>query len=281
MPTRFVLDSTFVETLASIAERAGEKILEIYRANNPDAHVSFASGASAPTNKDDGSPLTVADLAANELIVRELTLHFPDIPILTEEAVWHLGQANRYFAVDPLDGTKEFIKRNGEFTVNIALVEGGTPIAGVVHAPVLQQTWSGLCSGVGSEARKREIGKPWRAIRVAEKKQEHSDSDRIKMVGSRSHANSNLPHWLENLLGNYELVECGSSLKFCLVAEGLAHVYPRFGPTCIWDTAAGHAVVSAAGGRVVNAETLETLSYPDPSQALNPNFVVLTEFLLG
>jgi 3'(2'), 5'-bisphosphate nucleotidase len=265
------ISSNTLPELALIAEAAGKAIMRIYE--QPDLWMIDM--------KSDASPLTQADLQANEIIIAALGRLAPEIPILSEESPWLGGNAATYWAVDPLDGTKEFTKRNGEFTVNIALVENGTPILGVVHAPAIQLTWSGLCIGSDPSASKRAIGEPWRAIRVAGKNLQQTHGDRIKVVGSRSHATPNWPDWLEKLLGDHELVECGSSLKFCYVAEGRADVYPRLGPTCIWDTAAGHAVVTAAGGAVINAETLETLRYPDPRETLNPNFIVLPESLLS
>jgi 3'(2'), 5'-bisphosphate nucleotidase len=265
------ISSNAMLELALIAEEAGRAIMQIYERQ----HLWEID------MKSDASPLTQADLQANEIIVAALGRLDPEIPVLSEESPWLGGNAATYWAVDPLDGTKEFIKRNGEFTVNIALIENGTPILGVVHAPALQETWSGLCIGSDPRATKRTMGEPWRVIRVAEKNPKQTNHERIKVVGSRSHATPNWPNWLKNLLGDYELVECGSSLKFCYVADGRADVYPRLGPTCIWDTAAGHAVVTAAGGRVINAETMETLRYLDPRETLNPNFVVLPESLFS
>jgi 3'(2'), 5'-bisphosphate nucleotidase len=277
-----LLDKSSVKALESIAVDAGRAIMEIY--NKPeDWGVEM---------KADDSPLTQADLQANDIIVTGLTKLAPDIPVLSEESPWCGGQAATYWAVDPLDGTKEFIKRNGEFTVNIALVENGVPVLGLVHAPVLQQTWLGIvkglepCSGpVGAfllEGDKRiaiqSVGLP--------------ESKPVRVVASRSHPSPELQTWLSQFHQGVELVEKGSSLKLCLVAQGLAHVYPRFGPTCIWDTAAGHAVLLAAGGSVQVVEPNRSirpsdsekesqgvignslsLRYLDPSQTLNPYFV--------
>ena len=167
--------------------------------------------------------------------------------------------------IDPLDGTKEFIKRNGEFTVNIALIENHQPILGVVHAPVLNQTWCG------------EQGKP--AIKISNGKAEtiqvrpHQQGEIWKVVGSRSHAGDSLKQYLQEL-GEHELISMGSSIKLCLVAEGKAHIYPRLGPTSEWDTAAAHAVVNVAGGEVINHETDETLLYNTKDSVLNQFFIV-------
>jgi 3'(2'), 5'-bisphosphate nucleotidase len=224
-----------IDSIVTIAREAGERILEIY------AREDFGT-----TAKADDSPLTLADRAANELIVTRLAELEPALPIVTEEsesapyaerAGW-----NRFWLVDPLDGTKEFIKRNGEFTVNIALIEAGLPVLGVVHTPVLGITYY---AAAGKGAFKREGHADPQPIAVSDYR-----SAGLKVVASRSHAGELMPRFLE-ALGDPQCISKGSSLKLCLVADGSANLYPRFGPTMEWDIAAAHAVVNEAGGSLV------------------------------
>ena len=247
-----------VNKIINIAHEAGEKILQIYNKESFDQQL-----------KSDNSPLTEADIAAHNLIEKQLKLITPEIPVLSEESSsipWQeRKQWNYYWLIDPLDGTKEFIKKNGEFTVNIALIYQHNPIIGVVHAPVLGETWIG------------EQGKPAKKIeknstRVIKVKQ-HKQGEVYKVVGSRSHAGDSLNEFL-NELGKHEIVSMGSSIKLCLVAEGRAHLYPRLGPTSEWDTAAAHAVVNAAGGEVVDSETKIPLKYNTKDSLRNPYFIV-------
>lgn len=249
------IDQTLLDSVERIARDAGDAIMAIY------------GREFSVKEKEDKSPLTEADAAAHELIVaclRELT---PALPILSEEdtaAFSGADESGRYWLVDPLDGTKEFIKRNGEFTVNIALIEQGVAVLGVVYAPVLDVAYLGL-KGLGAIKVDADGRHP---IRVAE----HADSEVWRVVGSRSHAGAETTAWLEKL-GDHELVSMGSSLKLCLVAEGAADVYPRLGPTSLWDTAAAQAVVEQAGGAVIQIDG-EPLSYANTAQILNPFFVV-------
>lgn len=240
----------------SLARAAGRAILEVYE------------GASyAVEEKDDRSPLTEADLRSEKLILAGLRRIAPEIPVLSEEsgrAPWATRRGwSRLWVVDPLDGTKEFIGRNGEFTVNIALVQDGRVILGVVHAPALGRTYFG-CEGAGSFRSDAEAaGRP---IHVAKR-----GPGPVRVVGSRSHRGSSLDAFLGRV-GPHELVEVGSSLKLCLVAEGAADVYPRLGPTCEWDTAAGQCVLEQAGGHVVTLEG-QPLGYNSREEVLNPFFV--------
>jgi len=214
--------------------------------------------------KADKSPLTEADFAAHTHISRELG-ELSDVPVLSEEDVAGFDGADqdgRYWLVDPLDGTKEFIKKNGEFTVNIALIEGGRPVLGVVHAPALKRTYQGW-PGQGAW---RVDADGAREIRVVDGAQ-----GPWRVVGSRSHASPKMADWLAEL-GEHEMVPMGSSLKLCLVAEGAADVYPRLGPTSLWDTGAAQAVVEAAGGEVIDPDR-RTLDYTETSQVLNPHFL--------
>lgn len=217
--------------------------------------------------KEDKSPLTEADAAAHAVIATRLTGLQPVLPILSEEAVGDfngMGEDARYWLVDPLDGTKEFIKRNGEFTVNIALIERGRPVLGVVYAPVLNVTYL-AAEGVGAF----KMGAD--GVRVPICVATHAQASPWRVVGSRSHAGDTLTQLLQQL-GSHELISMGSSLKLCLVAEGSADVYPRLGLTSLWDTAAAQCVVEQAGGRVIQLTGI-SLSYADPSAVLNPFFL--------
>ena len=249
------INKRLLEQVAAIAREAGEAIMAVYRRDF------------SVEEKADKSPLTEADSAAHEVIAARLAVLEPVLPVLSEEGV-HTGfepdPEGYYWLVDPLDGTKEFIKRNGEFTVNIALIAQGRPLLGVVYAPatnVLYQAAEGLGAfridadgEVPIQVAGPVAGRPWR------------------VVGSRSHAGDSLLAWLD-ALGDYELVPMGSSLKFCLVAEGRADVYPRLGPTSLWDTGAAQCVVEQAGGAVLRLDG-EPLGYGDVSQILNPHFIV-------
>ena len=243
-----------ISELEPIARAAGDAILAIYR--QPFA-VEY---------KQDESPLTAADQGAHEVIVQALARLTPDIPVLSEESDAETMQArlgwSRYWLVDPLDGTKEFVSRNGEFTVNIALIDHGRPVWGLVYAPVLDKLWYGG-KGIGAwrvadgthkaiQTRPHEAGQAWR------------------VVGSRNHLSQATLDYLAPL-GEVELVSMGSSLKFCIIAEGGAELYPRLAPTCEWDTAAAQAVLEGAGGSVTQLDG-SALAYNKPD-ILNPWFV--------
>jgi 3'(2'), 5'-bisphosphate nucleotidase len=248
--------STLLEAVTQLAHAAGEKILAVYDSD-------FAI-----EQKEDRSPLTEADLASHHAIVAGLNDLTPGVPILSEESA-SLPYAQRslwqrYWLVDPLDGTKEFIKRNGEFTVNIALIEGGVPVLGVVYVPVTDVSYL-ACRGRG--AFKQESGREPRPIRV----RALADGP-VMVVGSRSHRGDSLNRFLENL-GEHEMVGMGSSLKLCLVAEGAADIYPRLGPTSEWDTAAAQCVVEQAGGYVTDTD-MQPLRYNTKESLLNPYFLV-------
>lgn len=237
-----------------IAREAGEVILGFYR-----------DGFSVE-GKADGSPVTAADRAADDLIVARLREIAPDIPIVSEESHAEGSRPDvsggRFWLVDPLDGTKEFVNRNGEFTVNIGLIDRGVPVLGVILVPVTGRLyWGATGLGAGLEA---EAGSHPIAARKA-------PEDGLTVAASRSHRNPALDAYLATVAMKDQKV-AGSSLKFCLVAEGEADLYPRTGPTSEWDTAAGHAIVLAAGGHV---ETMDgaPLAYGKPG-FLNPEFVV-------
>jgi len=242
--------------VVEIARAAGVAILQIYAL---DDH--------GTTKKSDDSPLTLADRAAHDCIVERLSTLDPSIPILSEEseAVPYAEREGwtRFWLVDPLDGTKEFIKRNGEFTVNIALIEDSRPVLGVVHAPVLGTTY---WAAVGEGAHKSEAGGPAHRIAVSDYR-----AVGLRVVASRSHAGELMPRFLA-ALGDPECVSRGSSLKLCLVADGTANLYPRFGPTMEWDIAAAYAVVAAAGGSITDTDG-NPLEFNKPDLH-NPEFVV-------
>jgi 3'(2'), 5'-bisphosphate nucleotidase len=232
---------------------AGEAILEVYRR---DYEIQL---------KDDRSPLTEADLASHDIIVK--FLEATGLPVLSEESqgiAWEDRRAwSRYWLIDPLDGTKEFIKKNGEFTVNIALVEKGRPVMGVVYAPVLQTLYYGsTTAGLGHGAWKCEKvrGRSLNEILnfATPCPAPHAPRGQaLRVIASRSHSNEETRRFIADLekeYGEAELVSSGSSLKLCMVAEGVADIYPRIAPTMEWDTAAAQAVVEAAGGRVVQYE---------------------------
>jgi len=246
-----------IEPVIAIAEQASAAILEIY--NSGDFGVEI---------KGDDSPLTKADKASHNTIVAALAELTPDIPILSEEASdisWEeRSQWPVYWLIDPLDGTKEFIKRNGEFTVNIALISGHQAILGVVHVPVQQRCFYGHQDGGAFE---KQADGSVRAISPAA-----TVGSTVRVVGSRSHRGELVDAYLEKL-GDFEMVPMGSSLKLCLVALGEADVYPRLGPTSEWDTAAAQAVVEAAGGKVIQTDG-SPLLYNAKADILNPHFIV-------
>lgn len=250
--------AALLAVLRLIAERAGKTVLAYY-----------VEGADIEVRrKDDASPVTDADQAAEDFIVEALARLTPNIPVVAEEAMAAGREPDvaggRFWLVDPLDGTKEFLSRNGEFTVNIALIESGRPVAGVVHAPALAMTWAG--AGPGS-ATFSETDRPPMPIQARAIPPEGAT-----VIASRRHGAG--PELTRFLAGHAvkNRVTAGSSLKFCLVAAGRADLYPRFGRTMEWDTAAGHAVLLAAGGDVVRAEDGAPLTYGKPGFE-NPHFV--------
>lgn len=255
-----MLYASILTDVIKVADEASDKVLKIYHS---DFTVDY---------KDDKSPVTAADLASHDILVRGLRAISRDIPVMSEEGAavpweerrhWH-----RFWLVDPVDGTKDFTQRTGEFTVNIALIENGEPVMGVVTAPALSEAFWGV-KGEGAYKRDR-TGRVSR-IRVAEPKE-------IKrVVASKNHLNSETRAFIEQL-GPHELVQAGSSLKFCRIAEGHADIYPRLGPTNEWDTAAAHGVLAAAGGKV---ETLDgqPLRYGKENM-LNPHFVAAGDWYL-
>lgn len=258
------VDREMLDKLCEIAVRAGEAIMEIYEHDDFDVR-----------SKADDSPLTKADLAANDVIVESLRELTPDIPVLSEESR-KIPYAERkdwlaFWLVDPLDGTKEFIKRNGEFTVNIALIEVGAPTLGVVHAPALERTYFAMRDE--GAFRRDPDGEKQITVRDAV-------GEPVVVVVSRSHlheADEEFIAELEDKYGAVDTTPTGSSLKLCLVAEGSADVYPRFGPTMEWDIGAAHAVLVAAGGRL---EQIDGSAFVyNKEELVNPFFIARSDVL--
>ena len=254
------ITSELLNAVIKLAEQAAGKILDIY---NTDFAVE---------SKDDKSPLTAADMASHRTICDGLADLTPDIPILSEESsgisYTTRKQWSRYWLVDPLDGTREFIKRNGEFTVNIALIEEHRPVLGVVYVPVTR-----LCyfASHGHGTFRQEQGSEARPIHTRT-----THPGRFTVAGSRSHGTEQQTAFFNNLGPETELIAIGSSLKFCLVAEGKVDIYPRFGPTSEWDTAAAQCVVEEAGGIVTNT-LMQPLLYNTKESILNPSFLVIAD----
>lgn len=247
------------EVMRRLALEAGEVIMRVYAA--PDFDVR---------SKSDASPVTEADEAADALISAGLRAAFPGVPLVTEEqAATHGQSVSTFLIVDPLDGTKEFIQRRGDFTVNIAYVENGVPIRGIVYAPAIGRLFYTNATGHSVE----EIGTPDKdtvgvtePIRVSE-----PDNAALMVVASKSHRDAATDDYIAKY-GVRDMKSAGSSLKFCLVATGEADLYPRLGRTMEWDTAAGHAVLAGAGGIVVDFNDLSPLTYGKPGFA-NPFFI--------
>ncbi|WP_394239053.1 3'(2'),5'-bisphosphate nucleotidase CysQ [Niallia oryzisoli] len=264
-----MLDTIQILDITKAAYEAGRKILEVY---DTDFQVE---------TKEDASPLTLADQQSHEMIVNHLSRSYPEIPILSEEGQ-HLPFEERkewstLWIVDPLDGTKEFVNRNGEFTVNIALTHQQKPILGVIYVPVKDEMYFSNQLGAFKvhQYSAHQLLSEEDLLAVSEKiTVGHMGS--YKVVASRSHLSPETETFVEELKkehGVVEMISAGSSLKFCLVAEGKANVYPRFAPTMEWDTAAGQAIVEAAGGEVVDAETKQPLVY-NKEQLVNSWFIV-------
>ena len=248
---------SYIDPVVVLAEKAGQAILEVY---SSDFEVQ---------SKADNSPWPQADLASHHCIVAGLESLTPGMPIISEESglpdYEERRQWDRYWLIDPLDGTKEFVNRNGEFTVNIALIDQQKPVFGVVHVPVQGKTYLG-CEGYGAERRDAEGNVE--SIQVSA-----TSANPVRVVGSRSHRGASLDEYLLNL-GECDMIPMGSSLKFCVIAEGGADLYPRLGLTSEWDTAAAQAVVEQAGGSVVTLDG-NAMKYNTKSDILNPFFFVI------
>ncbi|WP_052691823.1 3'(2'),5'-bisphosphate nucleotidase CysQ [Teredinibacter purpureus] len=264
-----VIDKVLLHNVIELCSTAAQVILEIYRSpENYDIQT-----------KGDDSPVTRADLASNSILMQGLAQLMPGIPILSEEAnipaFDERKQWSRYWLIDPLDGTKEFIHRNGEFTVNVALIDNHVAVMGVVYVPVPNVVYSSI-RGLGAWKSSGQQGniQPIHCETIAALQQSKAN---FTVVASRRHgteAVSNLISKIEYALGPIAISSIGSSLKLCMVAEGKAMFYPRLAPTCEWDTAAAQAIVEAAGGAVMTTD-LEPLLYNTKANMLNPNFYVI------
>jgi 3'(2'), 5'-bisphosphate nucleotidase len=249
----------YLQEVIAIAKAAGSAIMQIY------------STEFSVVRKEDNSPLTQADLAAHHTIVEALKKLTPNIPIISEESVTTAydirKQWKQYWLIDPLDGTREFVKRNGEFTVNIALIDEHKPVLGVVYAPVTELLYF---AAHGNGAYKQIKTNPPQPIHT-----KPLDIQHPVVAGSRSHSDQKMQSFMRNLESRLgvtpELISMGSSLKICLVAEGIADVYPRLGPTSEWDTAAAHCILQEAGGDIVD-EADTSLRYNTKESLLNPFF---------
>lgn len=250
-----------LDALKQISRDAGAAILEVYQRDDFDVQ-----------RKGDNSPLTAADLAAHHIIEQGLSALTPDLPRLSEEAAdipfssrqhWQ-----RYWCIDPLDGTKEFINRNGEFTVNIALIDQHQPVFGIIYVPISDELYWGDHNGA------------WKQTGQAAAERIHCRAlgDQLTLIASRRHGqekNSALLGPLTSRFSQVETVNKGSSVKMCLIAEGQADIYPRLFPTSEWDTAASQAIIEAAGGQLVDARSLQPLRYNRRESLENPWFVVI------
>ena len=235
------------EDLIKICKAAGDEIMKIYNSSDiSKMEIEY---------KNDNSPLTLADKKSNQTICDLLKNNYPEIPILSEEGskvpYEERKKWSKFWLIDPIDGTKEFIKKNGEFTVNIALIKDQQPSMGIVYAPVLDKYWFGSKK---DGAFKLENGRK-NKIKVNK-----DISSTVKVVASRSHKSPRLDNFLSNFK-DYELVSMGSSIKICLVAEGKADIYPRLAPTMEWDTAAAHAVLKYADGALIDTSTNKEMMY--------------------
>lgn len=261
------MNSAILEQVIELAVAAGRAIMAVYLSDKLDV-----------ATKDDDSPITAADLAAHQILAPGLAALLDGVPVLSEESAIPDFEARRqwqkYWIIDPLDGTKEFIGRNGEFTVNIALVEAHAPTLGVVHVPVTGATYAGVAGG---GAFLREANGKQTSIGVRAMAGRGGTAAPVVVVASRRHGADAVDQLLNSLasrLGVVETSNMGSSLKLCLVAEGKADIYPRLAPTMEWDTAAAQGVVEAAGGVVLTAD-LDVMRYNTKADLLNPYFYVL------
>ena len=239
-----------IVTVCDVAKKAGAAILEVY--NDCDISVEY---------KTDKSPVTKADKISNNIIVDALSKIYPDIPIVSEESreiPYEIRKKyDRFWLIDPLDGTKEFISKNGEFTVNIALIEGVQPILGVVYAPVPDRLYFGKKGEGAYVCHSNQVQK----LPICQ------NTDRYVIVASKSHNSPQTQDFIDAIKTEKqkEFIAMGSSLKLCLVAEGRADIYPRFAPTMEWDIAAAHAICLESGADVLSAESFETLCYNKPT----------------
>ena len=248
-----------MHNVITIAKQAGEKIMQIYQ---KDFSVE---------SKEDQSPLTEADLASHHLICDELSKLYPDIPILSEESAYTFTLKDEntcFWCVDPLDGTKEFIKKNDEFTVNIALIQNQQPILGVIGVPAKNGVYAAV---KGEGAFKQQGGNELKKIHV-----KSQDPDHLTFAVSRSHLDDHTKAMVDKY--EAEMLQAGSALKLAFVAEGLVDVYPRFGPTMLWDVAAGQCIIEEAGGQVVRADHHHPMTY-NINRMKNESFIAMNKTL--
>ena len=256
------IKSDLIEQIIKISKEAGKAILEVYNTNF-DYQI-----------KEDLSPLTKADTFSHNIICKRLKILTPDIPILSEEnsdipfkirSSW-----KQYWLVDPLDGTKEFIKKNGEFTVNIALIQNNRPVFGIIHLPINNQTYWGS-KHMGSYFIEDDLDQ-------IEIKVSQNINYPLRIACSRSHPSEDLNSYLDKIK-DYELITMGSSLKFCVIAAGKADIYPRFGPTSEWDIAAGHAILEYAGGIILDLNK-KPIEYNKKASYINNKFIASGNYKL-
>ena len=248
--------------VSNIALNAGREIMNYYDSN------------SNVLTKEDKSPLTEADLASNNIIIEKLRLLNDNIPILSEESLveWEERKNwNTYWLIDPLDGTKEFLNKNGEFTVNIALIKNAKPILGIIYSPFLSELYF---AQKDQGAYKINCSKTIKSLENSVKilSNNKKKSDEIIIIGSRSHSNNKFNEWINQNYKNYKILQKGSSLKFCEIANGNADLYPRFGPTSEWDIAAGHIILEEAGGFLKTFEN-QSIKYNSKENLINPEFL--------
>jgi len=258
-----MLNKIDIQKINNIAKKAGNEIMKIYQ---QDFKVDY---------KADNSPLTKADIKSNDMIAESLKDLYPEIPILSEEnkEVPHNIRKNwEYFwLIDPLDGTKEFVKKNGEFTVNIALIYKNMPVLGVIYAPALDLLYY---AQKDQGAFKQDKNKKPQRLPIYN----HPNDDTLKVIVSKSHYNQETKYFVDNLKNKYkktiEFIRIGSSLKLCLIAEGKADIYPRLAPTMEWDIAAGQTIVEESKGRITKYKTKESIKY-NKQNLLNPYFIAI------
>ncbi len=231
-------------------------------------------------NKEDNSPLTRADIDSNDFIIKSLSEINPKLPILSEEKFveWDIRKKwSKYWLVDPLDGTKEFIKESGEYTVNIALIENNEPILGVIYAPQFSLLYYGSKEN-GSYKIKCDkiITSLSNSIKINTKNKK--SSEKYYIYGSKSHSNSKFMEWIKINFNDYKLIKKGSSIKFCELAEGKADIYPRFGPTSEWDIAAGHIILNEAGGEIKSIDK-KKIFYNTKDSVINPPFIAKSKYI--
>ena len=248
--------------VSNIALNAGREIMNYYDSN------------SNVLTKEDKSPLTEADLASNNIIIEKLRLLNDNIPILSEESLveWEERKNwNTYWLIDPLDGTKEFLNKNGEFTVNIALIKNAKPILGIIYSPFLSELYF---AQKDQGAYKIKCSKTIKSLESSVKilSNNKKKSDEIIIIGSRSHSNNKFNEWTNKNFKNYKVLQKGSSLKLCEIANGNADLYPRFGPTSEWDIAAGHIILEEAGGFLKTFEN-KSIKYNSKESLINPEFL--------